>query len=129
MTAPTKEQVEACMAEADRLCDIAGEQGASVDLRVERIATALAAKDAEIAELRATIAAERGDPAGAVSEGWAPTADHEWTRFSHYYGHVDVNRFVGGWKWGADQKRDLTDALYTTARECMLAADRALVSP
>lgn len=105
---------------------------------------------AEIEEMRLTLAAERGDPAGAPSPGWEygiideegglgwrkPTADgmlFAWGAGIDFLGADHApDPHPGGWtRWLADEDGDLDEMLECvndetwTARAAMIAADDA----
>ncbi len=114
-----------------------------------RLAATVVALHDRIAELEATLAAERGDPAGAVSEDWEPNGDG-WSNpagtFSSdagrhvrpagrnaYHGLEDGWTKAMTWYWQVDQRVDGLlmrgrggQGWAPTAREAMRAADAAV---
>lgn len=76
---------------------------------------------AENAEFRATLAAERGEPEGAPSEGWQRNAYGAWIK-----GRWSVARIQAG-RYGVVPPHTLaaTGGCYQSAREAMKAADAA----
>jgi hypothetical protein len=87
------------------------------------LASTVVALHDRIAELEATLAAERGDPAGALP-GWQRMATHGWCRASDANCVLAV-RFGGDVVyWVSDH--DGARSRYPTAREAMRAADAAV---
>lgn len=75
-------------------------------------------------EMRLTLAAEQGNPAGAPSDGWTfhSTSFAEWWQKRQ----IVVQRALGGWKWRVGRRKFRPAS---TARAAMIAADKAQETP
>ena len=100
-------------------------------------------RDAEIAEMRLTLAAEQGRAEGAPSEVWRSCVDPvQWGKVAggtaDTYGIGTLveqvwERFeLRGWRWTCSQQQDrgpsvlIAEGIAPTARAAMIAADKAL---
>lgn len=104
---------------------------AALILAAPALAATVVALSADLAELRATLAAERGDPAGALP-GWAWDTN-TWHRPYGPVGRVGVKKLNAEWDvilWGSNLPPGFRQySTAPTAREAMRLADASLPAP
>ena len=97
---------------------------ANAEAGSDGLAVAYDVMEAELKELRLTLAAEQGKPEGAPSEGWVPNEDRQWWKGWGQPGAmlVTLDADCNGWLFSSC---DMVGGA-PTAREAMKAADKAM---